>query len=219
MLQSADRCLFYSGSNISTGYSGNQVTRYSSHPQNASSSAHIQFENASFIPHNQYVGSSHQTQRNDSVGLELGPPQQGSIGFQQIGSSIQPSNLNSYDDWSRQRDSRGIDDFFSEEEIRTRSHEMLENEDMQQLLRVFSMGGAVNLPEDGYNFSSYEPSPGPNFNFDDDRSRNFNFDDDRSRSSGKAVVGWLKIKAAMRWGIFIRKKAAERRAQLVELEE
>ncbi|KAK8947388.1 hypothetical protein KSP39_PZI006994 [Platanthera zijinensis] len=40
----------------------------------------------------------------------------------------------------------------------------------------------------------------------------------RSRStSGKAVVGWLKIKAAMRWGIFIRKKAAERRAQIIEL--
>ena len=120
-----------------------------------SSDAHIHFESAPFIPQNQYVGSSHQTQRNDSVGLELGPPQQESIGFQQIGSSMQPSNLNSYDDWSRQRDSRGIDDFFSEEEIRTRSHEMLENEDMQQLLRVFSMGGTVNLPEDGYSFSSY----------------------------------------------------------------
>jgi hypothetical protein len=29
----------------------------------------------------------------------------------------------------------------------------------------------------------------------------------------------LKIKAAMRWGFFIRKKAAERRAQLVELDD
>uniref|UniRef100_F6I7S3 Uncharacterized protein n=1 Tax=Vitis vinifera TaxID=29760 RepID=F6I7S3_VITVI len=45
------------------------------------------------------------------------------------------------------------------------------------------------------------------------------FDEDRSRSSGKAVVGWLKLKAALRWGIFVRKKAAERRAQLVELDE
>ena len=89
-----------------------------------------------------------------------------------------------------------------------RSHEMLENEDMQQLLRVFSMGGS-NLHEDGYGFPSCMPSPCPNFNFDEDRSR----------SSGKAVVGWLKIKAAMRWGIFVRKKAAERRAQLVELED
>ncbi|KAK8962048.1 hypothetical protein KSP40_PGU020846 [Platanthera guangdongensis] len=42
----------------------------------------------------------------------------------------------------------------------------------------------------------------------------------RSRSSSsKAVVWWLKIKAAMRWGIFIRKKAAERRAQIIELED
>lgn len=91
-----------------------------------------------------------------------------------------------------------------------RSNEMLENEDMQQLLRVFSMGGnSVNLPEDGYCFQSYIPSPCPNFNFDEDRSR----------ASGKAVVGWLKIKAAMRWGIFVRKKAAERRAQLVEIED
>ncbi|KAK8965374.1 hypothetical protein KSP40_PGU006628 [Platanthera guangdongensis] len=36
---------------------------------------------------------------------------------------------------------------------------------------------------------------------------------------GESVVWWLKIKAAMRWGIFIRKKAAERRAQIIELED
>ncbi|KAF9683508.1 hypothetical protein SADUNF_Sadunf04G0021100 [Salix dunnii] len=42
---------------------------------------------------------------------------------------------------------------------------------------------------------------------------------DRSRSSGKAVVGWLKLKVALRCGIFVRKKAAERRAQLVELDD
>ncbi|KAI8017633.1 Calmodulin-binding protein 60 E [Camellia lanceoleosa] len=41
---------------------------------------------------------------------------------------------------------------------------------------------------------------------------------ERGRTSGKAVVVWLKVKAALRWGIFIRKKAAERRAQLVELD-
>ncbi|CAI0542497.1 unnamed protein product [Linum tenue] len=41
---------------------------------------------------------------------------------------------------------------------------------------------------------------------------------DRGRSSGKAVVGWLKLKAALRWGIFVRKRAAERRAQLIELD-
>ena len=197
------------------------MNRYSAHPQHVDSNIHMQYESNSFAPQSQFNGSSQQTQiaRNDSTGLALGPPQQATLGFQPLGQSILSTDLNTYDDWSRQRDSRGIDDFFSEEEIRTRSHEMLENEDMQQLLRVFGMGGAVNLPEDGYNFSSYVPSPCPNFNFDEDRNRNFNFDDDRNRSSGKAVVGWLKIKAAMRWGIFIRKKAAERRAQLIELEE
>lgn len=49
-------------------------------------------------------------------------------------------------------------------------------------------------------------------------SSKFRLNDDRSRS-GKAVVGWLKIKAAMRWGFFVRKKAAERRAQIVQLDD
>ncbi|KAI6678869.1 hypothetical protein NL676_039665 [Syzygium grande] len=31
---------------------------------------------------------------------------------------------------------------------------------------------------------------------------NFGFNEDRSHSSGKAVIGWLKLKAALRWGIF-----------------
>ena len=90
-----------------------------------------------------------------------------------------------------------------------RSHEMLENDDMQQLLRLFSTGAApANASNDSYPYSSYIQPPSTNFNFVEDR-----------RSSGKAVVGWLKLKAALRWGIFIRKKAAERRAQLVELED
>ena len=50
-------------------------------------------------------------------------------------------------------------------------------------------------------------------------SMSSNLDDEQNRSSGKAVVGWLKLKAALRWGIFIRKRAAERRAQLVELDD
>ncbi|XP_020100462.1 calmodulin-binding protein 60 B-like [Ananas comosus] len=169
---------------ISAGYNGNQVTRYSTQPQQLPSNSHTQFHNSSLTPHEQLIGSNHQplVSRNDNMGLASGH-------------SIQQSAL---------------DGFFSEEEIRMRSNEMLENEDMQQLLRVFSMGGnSVNLPEDGYCFQSYIPSPCPNFNFDEDRSR----------ASGKAVVGWLKIKAAMRWGIFVRKKAAERRAQLVEIED
>ena len=96
-----------------------------------------------------------------------------------------------------------------------RSHEMLENDDMQHLLRIFNMGGnngqaSANVTDDGYPYSSpYMPNS----------STGYGFEDDRSRSSGKAVVGWLKLKAALRWGIFVRKKAAERRAQLVELDE
>lgn len=45
------------------------------------------------------------------------------------------------------------------------------------------------------------------------------FDNGGSRTSNKAIVGWLKMKAAMRWGIFVRKRAAEKRraAQLVEV--
>ncbi|KAG1364443.1 Calmodulin-binding protein 60 B [Cocos nucifera] len=208
-----DRGVVAGGDAASAGYNGNQVNRYSAHPQHVDSNIHMQYESNSFAPQSQFNGSSQQTQiaRNDSTGLALGPPQQATLGFQPLGQSILSTDLNTYDDWSRQRDVQAVEDFnLSEEEIRMRSHEILENEEMQQLLRVFSMGGAsTSVPEDGYGFSSYIPSPCPNFNFDEDRNR----------SSGKAVVGWLKIKAAMRWGIFIRKRAAQRRAQLVELED
>ncbi|KAL0922096.1 hypothetical protein M5K25_006058 [Dendrobium thyrsiflorum] len=155
-----------------------------------------------------YTGNQVPQQLNSNVNIL-----QARIGHHQDTQSIQPVNINSYDDWSRPRpheSSLSVDDF-SEDEIRMRSHEMLENDDMQHLLRVLTMAGYTsNLQEDGYNLSSYLPSL-PTYNLDDDRNR--------SSSSGKAVVGWLKIKAAMRWGIFIRKKAAERRAQIVELED
>ncbi|KAI3782192.1 hypothetical protein L2E82_12227 [Cichorium intybus] len=163
-------------------------------------------------PHNQYdinfasngrqISNSYDTR---SAGLALGPPQPSS--------SFPP--VNPFDDWSHNRGGGHGGDFMSEEEIRMRSHEMLENEDMQHLLQLFSMGGGGggggghggNVAEDGFTFPAYMPSPAPNF-----------FDEDRSRP-GKAVVGWLKIKAAMRWGFFVRKKAAERRAQIVELDD
>ncbi|KAL0916693.1 hypothetical protein M5K25_014222 [Dendrobium thyrsiflorum] len=193
-------------------YNGNQAARYANQTQQINSNVHMQYDNNSFAPQSQFNSSSHQTlvTRSNNPGLALPPPQHASLGYQ----PVQSVNANPYDDWSRprdNRDNRGVDEFFSEEDIRMRSHEILENEDMQHLLRVFNMGGAAttNLQEDGYGFSSYIPSPFPSYSFDDDRSR----------SSGKAVVGWLKIKAAMRWGIFIRKKAAERRAHLVELED
>ncbi|KAJ0668595.1 putative CALMODULIN-BINDING PROTEIN60 [Helianthus annuus] len=99
---------------------------------------------------------------------------------------------------------RGLEDYFPEEEIRMRSHEMLENEDMQHLLRLFNTGSGQT--SGSHVNESYYPGYMPN-------TPSF------GRSSGKAVVGWLKLKAALRWGIFIRKQAAERRAQIVELED
>ncbi|XP_068652434.1 calmodulin-binding protein 60 D-like [Aristolochia californica] len=213
-----DAGLTVGGNSVSPLFIENSGTRYQN-PQHvqyeANTCTHVQYEANTFVPQNELITSSHQNQivRNDSVGLALGPPQSSSFSFQSIaGTSGQiSSNLNSYDDWSHQRDNRGVEDYFPEEEIRMRSHEMLENEDMQHLLRIFNMGGTApaNVPDDGYPFSTYAPAPSPSFSFDEDRSR----------SSGKAVVGWLKLKAALRWGIFIRKRAAERRAQLVELDD
>ncbi|KAK9267494.1 hypothetical protein L1049_009922 [Liquidambar formosana] len=186
------------------GYNDNLVTKYSMQSQNVNLSASIQFDGNSFPLPNQMISGSHQAQlpRSDNL-LALGLPQSSTSGFQPASTS----NFTSY---------RGVEDFFSEEEIRMRSHEMLENDDMQHLLRIFNMGNhgacsSINVTQDGgFPYSStYMPDPSPNYSFDDDRTR----------SSGKAVVGWLKLKAALRWGIFIRKKAAERRAQLVELDD
>ncbi|URD95266.1 Calmodulin binding protein-like [Musa troglodytarum] len=200
-------------SEVDGGYGGNQMTRYSSHPQLDISNTQLHYEDTSLTPQNQFCESSGlaQVSRNDSFGLALGPSQHSSSGIQLVGEPILSSNLNSYYDWSNQRQSHGVDDYLTEEEIRTRSHEILENEEMQQLLRHLSMvGSSSNVPGNGFEFPSFVSPPSPPFNFDVDQTR----------PSGKAVVGWLKIKAAMRWGIFIRKKVAERRrAQLVELED
>ncbi|RWV83375.1 hypothetical protein GW17_00055022 [Ensete ventricosum] len=194
-------------------YGGNQMTRCSSHPQFVISNAQLHYEDTSLTPQNQFCGYSGLTQvsRNDNLGLALGPSQHSSFGIQLANQPILSSNLNSYYDWSNLRQSHGVDDYLTEEEIRVRSHEILENEEMQQLLRHLSMvGSSSNVPGNGFEFPSFVSPPSPPFNFDVDQNR----------SSGKAVVGWLKIKAAMRWGIFIRKKVAERRrAQLVELED
>ncbi|KAE8672061.1 Calmodulin-binding protein isoform 4 [Hibiscus syriacus] len=84
---------------------------------------------------------------NNAVGLALGPPQS-RLGFHNAGSSMQTSNVNHFNDWTNSRD-RGVEDFFSEEEIRMRSNEMLENEDMQHLLRLFSMESPCFCTEDG----------------------------------------------------------------------
>ncbi|KAF5461768.1 hypothetical protein F2P56_017842 [Juglans regia] len=193
------------------GYNDNLATRYSAQSHIGNSISRVQFDSTSFAQHDHLLSNSHQDQsgRNDNtaVGLALGLPQSSTSGFETSNPTAQSSSLPPFDDWSQNQE-KGVDEFFSEEEIHIRSREMLENEDMQHLLRLFSMGGhsSINMPEDGYSFSSYMPSPMPTF------------EEDRGRS-GKAVVGWLKIKAAMRWGFFIRKKAAEKRAQIVELDD
>ncbi|CAL5016774.1 unnamed protein product [Urochloa decumbens] len=193
---------------------GNQVSRgYAANPQDMASSITMQFDMSSLAPEGQFSGSSIQTASKSSNMLALGPMQQQqpqNFEFSGLGGqSTQPSALNPFDDWSRLQENRGGVDDYLMEEIRARSHEILENDEMQQMLRILSMGGAPTGLNNFVGFPSY-PSPAPAFSFEDDR---------RSRSSGKAVVGWLKIKAAMRWGIFVRRKAAERRAQLVELED
>lgn len=111
--------------------------------------------------------------------------------------------------FSRPRNGQGLEDDFFSEDIRMRSSEMLESDDMQRLLKTFSTGAGGHSNEAFYsqNTVPYEPQV------------NQMYGHEHGRSSGKAaVVGWLKLKAALRWGIFIRKRAAERRAQLVELD-
>ncbi|XP_071701411.1 calmodulin-binding protein 60 D-like [Rutidosis leptorrhynchoides] len=204
-------------SNLLLGYNDNMDSVYQTGPQVMNTNTHGQYDMGYSSNGRTHIPNSHQIQNNgydNRSSLELGPPQSSSsLSFQPTNSSVQQPNMNNpFNDWSHNNENnKGVgNDFMSEEEIRMRSHEMLENDDMQQLLRLFSMGGghASNVAEDGFSFPPFMPSPAPNFDFDDDRSR-----------SGKAVVGWLKIKAAMRWGFFVRKKAAERRAQIVELDD
>ena len=168
------------------------AARLSMQSQNLHLNAQTQVNGASFTLQNPLFSASQQVQL---------PSQSSMPGFHGVGTS----NIPTY---------KGVEDFFSEEEIRMRNNEVLENEDMQHLLRIINMGSQGHTPfnasEDGYPYSStYMPTP----------SLNYGFDNEASCSSGKAVVGWLKLKAALRWGIFIRKKAAERRAHLVELDD
>ncbi|KAK8551565.1 hypothetical protein V6N12_040199 [Hibiscus sabdariffa] len=192
-----------SGLNVG-GYDDNMAARLSMQSQNVHLHAQAQYNGASFNLHNPMVSATHHIQvpGNDTE-QALGLSQSSIPGFHDGGTS----NIPTY---------KGIDDFLSEEEIRMRSNEMLDNEDMQHLLRIFNMGShshtttPFTATEDGHPYSStYMPTP----------SLTYGFDNEASCSSGKAVVGWLKLKAALRWGIFIRKKAAERRAHLVELDD
>lgn len=116
-------------------------------------------------------------------------------------------------DWSsRQRNNgQGLEDIVAEE-LRLRSSQMLESDDMQRLLKTLNAGGGVSMSNSNENCYTYRVQYEPPQMY-----HSFNTSEDHGKCSGKAVVGWLKLKAALRWGIFIRKKAAERRAQLTEL--
>ncbi|KAI3818760.1 hypothetical protein L1987_12577 [Smallanthus sonchifolius] len=195
------------------GYESSVTTRYAAESQNMNLNAPTEFDTTSFTLHNSLFNGSQQPPRNDNNTLALGLTQPSTPNF--LSFNTNTLNLSS--------SFRGSDDYFPEEEIRMRSHEMLENEDMQHMLRLFNMGGGggqgqgqgqtsgSHVNENYYPYSTgYMPNT-PSFGH--------GFDVDKTRSSGKAVVGWLKLKAALRWGIFIRKQAAERRAQIVELED
>ncbi|XP_058114122.1 calmodulin-binding protein 60 F-like [Magnolia sinica] len=161
-------------------------------------------ESTQFLEHNdQPPYESPFIQSDPTVSLALSTPQASIPQNMHFRSVSTPAFSGAY--------GRGSDEFLSEEEIRLRSSEMLANDEMQYLLRTFNVGvgvGAFSHSEEAcYNYNAgYEPQP------------DCRFSRDSGRSSGKAVVGWLKLKAALRWGIFVRKKAAERRAQLVELD-
>ncbi|VAI57773.1 unnamed protein product [Triticum turgidum subsp. durum] len=197
---------------VRSTYNGNLAARNTVSPQNNAANITMQYERGALSPESQFSGSSLQTQTSGGSNiLALEPAQQQQQGFEfsAVGQSMQPADLDPFDQWSQPQENRAVDDYLMEE-IRLRSHEILENDEMQQMLRILNMGGvSTNMNDDGFTFPQYMQSPSPNFNFEVDRTR----------PPGKAVVGWLKIKAAMRWGIFVRKKAAERRAQLVELDD
>ncbi|KAK6917472.1 Calmodulin binding protein, C-terminal domain [Dillenia turbinata] len=184
------------------GYNHTTNTLYPTPSQNVDINGAMPFDDTLYPPQNQLAGTSHQPQlpKIDNE-LALGPPEPSALNFQP-GGTLNPNSF------------RGLEDFKLEQEIRERSNKMLENEDMQHLLHVFSMNAHGqsfgNMSGNGYdNTPLHLPDP----------SLHCPYDDGRNNSSGKAVVGWLKLKAALRWGIFIRKQAAERRAHLVELDD
>uniref|UniRef100_A0A7N0RG98 Calmodulin-binding protein n=1 Tax=Kalanchoe fedtschenkoi TaxID=63787 RepID=A0A7N0RG98_KALFE len=204
-------------------FSNNLGNAYSANPGDIHFNSQNQNGSSSYLPHNHLIASSgnHPNPSMSSInynGMVHGSQQQQStVDFQAVNTSIQPySQLNLFDDWSNNKPN-GADAFLSEEEIRMKSSLMLEHDDIQQMLHSFTSEGnfsmvGPNPQDDGFSFPSYEQSPSP--------SSNCSYDEDRVRPS-KTVVSWLKIKAAMRWGFFVRKKAAEKRAgvQLVELDD
>lgn len=124
-------CLLWklSHSALSLGYNDGMAARFCIHTQNGNLSTLFQFDATSLPLHDPLVNTSQQIQvpGTDNL-LALDPPRSitsGSHGFGEW-------NLNSY---------RGTED-----EIHTRSREILENKDMKHLLHIFNMGGQVSLP-------------------------------------------------------------------------
>ena len=129
----------------------------------------MQFDMSSLAPEGQFSGLSIQTQASRSSNLlALRPMQQQQQPLLQNfefsglgGQSIQPSALNPYEDWSRLQENRGGADDYLMEEIRARSHEILENDEMQQMLRILNMGGApTGLTIRGWTLVSRTSPPG-----------------------------------------------------------
>ncbi|CAH1415746.1 unnamed protein product [Lactuca virosa] len=154
---------------------------YDGTSHNMNLNAPTQFDSSSFT----LINSSQHPPRNDNNILALGLTQPSTPGF--LSGPTNTLNLSS--------SFRGLDDYFPEEEIRMRSHEMLENEDMQHLLRLFNMGsgqtpgghgqtsGGSHVNESYYPYSSgYVPNTPSNFGY--------GFDVDKTRTSGKAVLNW-----------------------------
>ncbi|CAM6007208.1 unnamed protein product [Sphagnum balticum] len=158
-----------------------------------------------------YVGNSGMT------GLALGPPQSDLTTSSPAFLALAPGIMNASSggmEWQSQVQenyAQGlmVEELPTEDELRARSLEFLENEDMhtqiQQLLRMFNTGEGSFTGED-INFSGSQVGV-PTVTSQE------------TRANGKAFVGWLKLKAALRWGIFVRKQAAARRAQLEEVED
>ncbi|KAK4797993.1 hypothetical protein SAY86_030319 [Trapa natans] len=122
------------------------TTTYSTQSQLIASNPHPEFLGISYTGQDHIVDTPN---HGSSMGLAFVPLQPSS--FQ----NTEPSNLNSYEDWSG-NSNRADSGCMTEDEIRMRSHEMLGNEDVQHLLHLFSMDShaSITIPEDGFGFGS-----------------------------------------------------------------
>lgn len=152
-------------------YSQSQGSTYPAQSQLADTTSYMHFGNSSYAPppQDQLVNNAHESQ-SMMINSNGGAAPAGS----QSQHLVQPPpEVNPFSDWSNAGSSRGGDGFLSEEEIRARSNEMLENDDMQQLLRLFSMSGGggggpqtpMNMGEDGFGFHSFGQSSSMGFGF------------------------------------------------------